>query len=368
MTWTIPVSDTLQQRLAGLYGELDARFHNLVRAAALDPRRDFRFRDLRALQFQDADLTGFDFTDSDLRGTGLRFAARVVNSTILSGAMLDQEDANWHDQRLRDVPIADAELAEDLRLAVTRGQLDLVFQPKVSLNSKSVTGAEALLRWHHPAHGIISPARFIPMLEELGHIEEVTYWTIETAVEQQRLLVRAGIDLTITINISTMLLERPGFITDCGRLVRGQRAALRFEITESVFFMESDALIRHLDQLASMGISISIDNYGTGFSSLALLKRIPASELKIDRSLINNLTADNSDPLVVRSTIDLAHAFGWEVTAEGVETSAQLALLTALGCDAAQGFLIGRPMTIHDLANFVTTGVDVDAQLSAPLL
>jgi EAL domain-containing protein (putative c-di-GMP-specific phosphodiesterase class I) len=349
----------LSALLSTLYGESDERFEVLAQAAGLDPKRDFRSRDLRALYFAAADLAGFDFTDSDLRGTALRLAARIDDKTIIAGALLDRTDADWYDARVRETPAIDTALVDDLRLAMDRQQFALVFQPKVALRGGTVTGAEALLRWQHHERGVIMPVQFVPLLEELDLIERVTLWMIETAIEQQRVLVRRGFDLTIAVNISPTLIERADFIDDCQRLVSGQAAALRFEINETAFIMDLEIIIRHIEQLATMGISIALDDYGTGYSSLNLLRRLPAQELKIDQSFVHRLGNDNADPLVVRSTIDLAHALGWEVTAEGVETASQLSLLTVMGCDAAQGYLIARPMGIEQLAHFLEAGAEI---------
>jgi len=337
MSGATPVTDDLMVRLAALYDEPDQRFEILAQAAGLDPGRDFRSRDLRALHFTSANVAGFDFTDSDLRGTALRFAAQIGDSTIIAGALLDRSDADWYDAHVRATPPLDTALVDDLRLALDREQFALVFQPKVALAGGVVTGAEGLLQWQHHEQGVVSPYRFVPLLEDLDLIERVTLWMIETAIEQQRKLVRLGFDLTIALNISPTLMERADFIADCRRLVTGQASALRFEINESALVADPEILIRHIEQLATMGITIALDDYGTGYSSLAVLKRLPAQELKIDRSFVHLLGDDHADPLVVRSTIDLAHALGWEVTAEGVETASQLNLLTVMGCDAAQG-------------------------------
>lgn len=349
----------LARRLGDLYAERDDRFDALVRAAQLDPGRDFRARDLRELRLADADLRGFDFSGSDLRGTGVRLARHVDASTGLGGALLDEDDAVWLGQRRQDADVDRVALARDLRQAIDRRQFELVFQPKIGLKSQSVTGVEALLRWQHPDRGLIAPAIFVPLLEELDLIETVTFWTIEAAIERQRTLRRSGFDVVVSLNISPSMVGKREFIANCTRLLQGSQARLRFEISETTLIAEYDKVRDSFDDLAALGISIAIDDYGAGLSSLALLKESGASELKIDGSFIRRLDDDQSVPLIVRSTIDLAHALDMEATADGIETEAQLSLLTVMGCDAAQGFVISRPLTVDALIAWLTANPTV---------
>lgn len=342
----------LADRLSNLYAQTDARFDVLARSARLDPQNDFRFRDLRALRFSEADLRGFDFSGSDLAGTGLRLARHIDSTTALAGALLDEADAAWHGQRFQQAAEDIQTLTVDLRRALDRRQFLLVYQPKMTLRGNTIIGAEALLRWDHPDRGLVLPATFVPLLEEAGLIEAVTYWTIETAIEHQRLLAGRGVDLMISLNISAQLITTREFVRNCARLIEGQTAKLRFEVSETDFILDMEATLPRVRELAELGISLAIDDYGVGLSSLAFLKQIPAQELKIDKSFINRITNETSDPLIVRSTIDLAHALDMTITADGVETAAQLSLLTVMGCDAAQGFLISRPLAIKDFEIF----------------
>lgn len=363
-----PIDDhDLERRLGDLYAEQDGRFDALARAAGLDPARDFRARDLRALSFAEADLRGFDFSGSDLRGTGIHRAARVDASTVLGGTLVDRDDAAWLDRHAHPVDPDRGALAHDLSRAIDRQQFELVFQPKVALKDRAVTGVEALLRWRHPDRGLVAPAVFVPLLEERDLIEAVTYWTIEAAIERQRALRHRGLDIPVSLNISPMIMGRRDFIANCRRLVDGAGARLRFEVSETALVAEYDAVRDHIRDLSAIGISVAIDDYGAGLSSLTLLKESGAKELKIDGSFARRLDDSQSDPLIVRSTVDLAHALDMEVTAEGVETSAQLQLLTVMGCDAAQGFVISRPLDLDMLIAWLKAGptIPVDADADA---
>lgn len=236
------------------------------------------------------------------------------------------------------------ELVRELRLAIRRDELFLHFQPKAHLRRSEIVSLEALVRWQHPTRGLVLPGAFIPAAEQAGEIEALTLWTLDAVIAEQRALARDGFDLPIFLNMSGQLLADPGFVATAARKFREGGARIGIEITETSVIRDPDGAIRHLKTFADEGVSVAIDDYGAGLSSLAYLKQLPASELKIDKMFITQLSSSNRDPLIVRSTIDLAHALEMEVTAEGVETPAALALLTVMGCDMAQGYLISRPV------------------------
>lgn len=236
------------------------------------------------------------------------------------------------------------ELIRDLRTAIRRDELFLHYQPKAHLRRRQVVSLEALVRWQHPARGLILPGAFIAAAEAAGEIEALTLWTLDAAIAEQKALASDGYDLPVFLNISGQLLADSGFVATATRKVREGGARIGLEITETSVIRDPDSAIRHLKTFADEGIAIAIDDYGAGLSSLAYLKQLPASELKIDKMFITQLSSSNRDPLIVRSTIDLAHALEMEVTAEGVEMPAALALLTVMGCDMAQGYLISRPV------------------------
>ena len=244
-------------------------------------------------------------------------------------------------------------ITRDLAKAIDRGEMFLQYQPKVHLRRQKVCSAEALVRWHHPTRGLILPGDFIPAAEESHIVGPLTLWTIEQVIADQKLLASRGHDLTIFVNISGQLLGDAAFVARACQIVKAANGAIGFEITETSVIRDPQTAIAHLQVFAELGIPIAIDDYGAGLSSLAYLKQLPASELKIDKMFVIQLTSSNRDPLIVRSTIDLAHALDMEVTAEGVETPAAMALLSVMGCDMVQGFLISRPISVGALCQFL---------------
>ena len=243
----------------------------------------------------------------------------------------------------------DAAVGKALRLAIDRDELFLQYQPKLHLRRQAITSLEALIRWRHPERGLVLPNDFIPAAERSGAIKPMTLWTLQQVIADQRVLARNGRDLPIFVNIAGVLLSDVEFVEAACTLVSHSGAKLGFEITETSVIREPESAVRHLQQFADIGVSITIDDYGAGLSSLAYLKQLPARELKIDKLFVTELSSSHRDPLIVRSTIDLAHALEMEVVAEGVETATSLALLTVMGCDLVQGFLISRPLGFEAL-------------------
>lgn len=244
-------------------------------------------------------------------------------------------------------------VSDELRAAITEDQLFLAYQPKIHVRRQEIGSAEALVRWNHPDRGLVLPGDFIGAAEDGEVIDLLTLWTIRRAIDDQRTLQAAGHDLRIFINISGQLLGDQNFVDAACRLVIEADAKLGFEVTETSVIRDPDSAIANLQRFADIGIIVAIDDYGAGLSSLAYLKQLPARELKIDKLFVTQLTSSNRDPLIVRSTIDLAHALEMEVVAEGVETHSALALLTVMGCDMVQGFLISRPVALPALLAFL---------------
>jgi EAL domain-containing protein (putative c-di-GMP-specific phosphodiesterase class I) len=242
----------------------------------------------------------------------------------------------------------------DLELALGRNEMILQYQPKIHVRRQEVTSVEALIRWQHPDRGLILPGDFITLAEEAGLIAEMTLWSLDQVKVDQAELRQRGFDVTIFINISGQLLGNADFVSEVCRKLDGGDWGIGFEITETSVIKDPDTAIANLQQFSRIGIPIAIDDYGAGLSSLVYLKKLPACELKIDKMFITQLTSSNRDPLIVRSTIDLAHALEMEVTAEGVESQAALALLSVMGCDMVQGFLISRPIGIAGLVRFLS--------------
>lgn len=248
-------------------------------------------------------------------------------------------------------------LAGELEAALTNGQISVVYQPKLDIARNTIVGCEALLRWNHPARGWISPELVVELAEEHECIARLTRFVFETAIAAHDEWARAGHALGVAINLSPVLVRDASFLRGLGEMlirIGATPGTFTFEVTESADLVLNDDSTAGLDALVAIGGRLSIDDYGTGQSTLSYLKRLPATELKIDKSFVLNLVHDSKDRLMVRSTIALAHDLGYRVVAEGVETAEILAELQDAGCDVAQGWLIGRPMArsaLLDLLN-----------------
>ena len=245
------------------------------------------------------------------------------------------------------------DLLRDLRLALAKGQLELYYQPKIHAPSGEITGAEALMRWHHPQRGMVSPTVFIPIAERYGLIHSLGNWVIEEACRQARIWRDEGLRMRVAINLSVHQLRQPDLAERiAGALARNQikPQLLTCEITESVAMEDAQGTMKIFESLAAVGVHISIDDFGTGYSSLAYLRKLPAEELKIDRSFVLDLESSADARAVVDAVVKLAQALGLKVVAEGVETEAQNQILRSLGCDELQGFLFAKPMSAKALA------------------
>ena len=303
--------------------------------------------------------------DGEPHRVELMFGAAMGKSGELDDVRLAEEaeqalETACEDHRLvvRDLtsgpePYDHLTLIRDLSEAIDSGEMFLQYQPKVHLRRQEISSIEALVRWQHPKRGLMLPGDFIPAAEESRIIGKLTLWTLEQVIADQRALAARGYDLTIFINISGKLLGDTAFVARACQIVRQGGAKIGFEITETSVIRDPQTAINHLQVFAEIGIAIAIDDYGAGLSSLAYLKQLPARELKIDKMFVVQLTSSNRDPLIVRSTIDLAHALEMEVTAEGVETQAALALLSVMGCDMVQGYLISRPISLDALVPYL---------------
>jgi len=252
-------------------------------------------------------------------------------------------------------PAQNLSLMGEMLDAMSNGALWLAHQPKHDIRAGAITGVEALVRWRHPTRGMISPDLFVGMAEETGNIRVLTEWVLTRAIADQMKFRAAGFDLLMSVNISGRLVDDPDFIDLALEMIEDTEAAICFEITETAVIGDPTRALAHMERLAAAGVRISIDDYGSGLSSLAYLKQIKAHELKIDKAFILSLADSQRDALLVKSTIDLAHSLGLKVTAEGVETAPALALLGTMGCDLAQGYLIGKPMPAADLISVLNT-------------
>jgi len=249
-------------------------------------------------------------------------------------------------------------LMRDLQRAIADDQLELHYQPKLRARTGLVDSAEALLRWTHPERGPIRPDVVVGLAEETGNIRALTQWTIERGIADQKWLAAQGFDLRVHINLSGVLIHDAPFASWALQHLRSANGRIGLELTETAMIDDPEGALAHLVAFAEAGIHLSIDDYGSGYSSLAYIQNLPVHELKIDRCFISRLNTSQRDPLLVRSTIDLAHALEMEVTAEGIETPEALALLQVMGCDLVQGFLLSKPLTLADFRAFAIRNRD----------
>jgi EAL domain-containing protein (putative c-di-GMP-specific phosphodiesterase class I)/CHASE2 domain-containing sensor protein len=257
----------------------------------------------------------------------------------------DGETANWH-----------LSLVAELDLAMTSGQLWNAYQPKLDLASGRIIGAEALVRWLHDERGPIAPDSFIPLIEEHGRARDLTVHVLEQAIEDALEWEEAGHPIGVAVNVSATLLTDHEFIEIVRQILQGSRLPtdqVTIEVTESAAMDSPERAIAALESWRALGVNISIDDYGTGQSSLNYLQKLPATELKIDKSFVQTIGSDPRNAIMVRSTVALAHELGMKIVAEGIEDADCLRLLTEMGCDTAQGYYIGRPMAADAMADFL---------------
>ncbi|GAB3260660.1 putative bifunctional diguanylate cyclase/phosphodiesterase [Chitinimonas naiadis] len=247
-------------------------------------------------------------------------------------------------QRFREEHLS---LLGELQQAVDHNELTLYYQPKVSLADGRADEAEALVRWIHPTRGFVPPNEFIPFAEQTGYIREVTRWVLSNAIRQAGEWAHAGQPVKVSVNLATQDLLDPGLAATVASLLDRAKLApewLCLEITESGLMEDPNRALDTLKKLRAMGLSLAIDDYGTGYSSLAYIRRLPVTELKIDRAFVLELTQNEGDAQIVRSTIELGHRLGLKVVAEGVEDLATVDVLREMGCDRIQGYVFGKPM------------------------
>ncbi|PKO24835.1 MAG: GGDEF domain-containing protein [Betaproteobacteria bacterium HGW-Betaproteobacteria-8] len=249
------------------------------------------------------------------------------------------------------------ELEYQLRHAIKNNELELYFQPKVSIHSGRITGLEALLRWHSSIHGMVSPKRFIPIAEESVLIEQIGEWVLEEACRQSLYLhQQTGQILPIAINISPRQFYKPDLPEIIEKTISRSKLnpfLIELEITEGTIVRQPSKFIEILLRLKSLGIKLAIDDFGTGYSSMSYLKNFPIDHLKIDQSFVKNLEDDITNQAILRAIVALGKNLGLEVIAEGVETECQKNFLAAIGCDQMQGYLLGKPMNMQDLLEFI---------------
>jgi EAL domain-containing protein (putative c-di-GMP-specific phosphodiesterase class I) len=239
-------------------------------------------------------------------------------------------------------------LEADLRDALAKGEFQLFYQPFMNLAQGKVTGCEALLRWHHPARGPVAPAEFIPLAEETGLIIPLGEWILRQACAEA---ARFPETIRVAVNVSVVQFRNPHFVPF---VVSALAAAglsphrLELEITETVLLEESEATLKTLHHLRSLGVRVALDDFGTGYSSLSYLSSFPFDKLKIDRSFVSGLGTNPDCAAIVRAIVGLGTSLGMTITAEGVETPAQLDFIRAVGCSEVQGYIVDPPQPVGD--------------------
>lgn len=249
-------------------------------------------------------------------------------------------------------------LMGELRQAIVNNDLILNFQPKINLKTNSVCGVEALVRWNHEEHGLMMPDEFIPLAERTGLLRQLSRWVLKHTLDQAAVWHESGIEIEMAVNISPSTLldpELPDTITGLLASYKLPRGTITLEITETSIVKDPELAMEVLLRLADMGIKISIDDFGTGYSSLSYLKKMPASEVKIDKSFVMDMLENESDGVIVKATIDLAHNLGMQVVAEGVESQQVKNRLQELNCDIVQGFFYSKPLTNNDFLEWFSS-------------
>jgi diguanylate cyclase (GGDEF)-like protein len=304
--------------------------------------------------------------------TGIAFAPQDANDmrTLLQradGAMYVAKDrrsgTEVYDEKRDKSGSRRLTLASELRAALASNELQLHYQPQVDLRTGQVQGLEALARWPHPCFGSVPPDEFIPIAEHSGLIHELTRWALHTALADLARWRRRWPWISVSVNLSARNLLDASLAgeVEAALVQSGVPAeALTLELTESSVMADPHRSLIVLEQLHTLGIRLAIDDYGTGYSSLAYLKRLPVAELKIDKSFVLHMTTDTDDTMIVRSTIDLAHNLGLETVAEGVEDEETRKLLHQLGCNAIQGYHLTRPLNTNDTTNWLRQHIEGD--------
>lgn len=239
----------------------------------------------------------------------------------------------------------DLSMMGDLRRGIAEGEVFVAYQPKLNLEAGTINHAEALVRWHHPTEGLISPDRFLPLAEATGTVRELTRFVLRRVIADCSALSKVGSTIGISVNVSALDISEPGFAEHVARELCGsqvQPSQLTLEITESAIIRSPETALKVLHAIRGLGVRLSVDDYGTGQSTLSYLRSLPVDELKIDKSFVTSVRTNVNDRIMVRSTIEMAHELGLSVVAEGVEDCETINLLKELRCDYAQGYAIGK--------------------------
>ena len=313
------------------------------------------------------------------RDVTLTFSAGLTVAECASGATADDlvrdagialnvakneaiGDVRAFDASMRDTAVRRLTLATDLQYAIGQDQLRLLYQPVVELQTGRIVGAEALVRWAHPVHGMLSPAEFIPLAETTGLILPMGRWIVEEACRTAASVRQACVasdDFSIAVNLSAVQLREASLVADVDLALQAAGLApraLTLEITESMMMRDPALSTARLGELADLGIELAVDDFGTGYSSLSYLRQFPVDVLKIDKPFVDRVHRDRDDRAIARAIVQLAGALELRVVAEGIEEERQLQQLLRLGCRFGQGFLLARPMTVAALRELLKSG------------
>lgn len=281
-------------------------------------------------------------------GEDVHTLLRKADSAMYRAKEAGKNTFRFYSQLEGDEDAQRLELEQQLRRAIERREFGLFFQPQMSIDTGTVVGCEALIRWNHPTQGLVMPGVFVPVLEESGLIVEVGDWVLREACRQARTWRLAGLpSLRIAVNVSARQFSKRDLVGDVARILDEtgtEPHLLHIEITEGTIAAKFERSVEIMKKLNALGVKIAVDDFGVGYSSLNYLKRLPIHSLKIDRSFIHEVTTDQNDAAIARTIIALAHNLGLDVIAEGVETLEQMFFLSRQGCNEVQGYLVGQPM------------------------
>jgi len=288
-------------------------------------------------------------------------ASRVLANAAFAADRALAAGESWHEHHAGDDEAVDREvsLLSELDEAIDNNEIQVVYQPKLDLKTGKIGSVEALVRWHHPVRGFLRPDLFIPLAERSDRIAGLTLHVLKQTIVDLKHWQSCGHIISGAVNLSAKLLTSRTFIAEVRNLVQSSEIEpklLTFEVTESAAMIDPAGAVAALQSFQSLGVAISMDDYGTGQSTLSYLKQLPLNELKIDRSFVQFAHQNRGDGVLVRSTINLAHELGLKVVAEGIEDAECLAFLKSVGCDMAQGYFISRPIPAGELRELLERG------------
>jgi len=314
-------------------------------------------RPFQLLDYEIEITTSIGISLFPLDGTEFDQLTKHADTAMYSAKEAGRNQYRFFTQDLTSTTYEFFSLEQGLRRALTLDEFELHYQPQFDLRTDGLIGFEALLRWNSPKRGLVGPAEFIPVAEVTGLIEQVGRWVLDAVCRQINDWLRAGREFgRVAINLSRRQLANSALVKTVDEVLKRHGLAghyLEFELTESAIIEHDDIAYRNLVALFDLGALLSIDDFGTGHSSLINLKRFPLSRLKIDRTFVRDVIEDPNDEAIIRATIALGQSLGLRIVAEGIENTAQLELLRHAGCDEGQGYLLGRPMTVTQVEQFL---------------